>query len=152
MLLELKLPPALLVLLFAGLMYVLAPYLPSMYIVASLKWTLVLVFLLLAVLFCFFGLWEFRKHKTTVDPRIPHKAVALVNSGIYRISRNPMYMGFVFFLFSLLIFLSSPCLIFVIVAFVLYMNRFQIIPEERALKRLFSKQYSQYQAQVRRWL
>jgi protein-S-isoprenylcysteine O-methyltransferase Ste14 len=73
-------------------------------------------------------------------------------TGIYRFTRNPMYIGLLMTLLGWAAFLASlPALLFVI-AFVLYMNRFQIQPEERALSSLFGADYAVYRARVRRWL
>lgn len=111
----------------------------------------VLLFLIGAV-FSILGVASFKKAKTTVNPLKPQQASTLVNSGIYQISRNPMYVGFVFFLTALSIFLNSFLFIILTPIFMLYITYFQIIPEERALETLFSEQYLHYKNTVRRWL
>ncbi|SHO20788.1 Membrane protein, putative [Moritella viscosa] len=63
-----------------------------------------------------------------------------------------MYVGFALFLLSWGVYLSSPWTILVIVGFVFYMNKFQIIPEERALTTIFGSEFTSYLSQVRRWL
>jgi protein-S-isoprenylcysteine O-methyltransferase Ste14 len=73
-------------------------------------------------------------------------------SGIYRLTRNPMYLGFLSVLFAWAIFLSNALAFVFLPVFVLYMNRFQIKPEEKALRALFGPQFVMYTARVRRWL
>jgi protein-S-isoprenylcysteine O-methyltransferase Ste14 len=73
-------------------------------------------------------------------------------SGIYRISRNPMYLGFFLLLTGLAIFLSNVIAIVILPLFILYMNRFQIEPEERVLTYLFGQEFVDYKLRVRRWL
>jgi protein-S-isoprenylcysteine O-methyltransferase Ste14 len=98
------------------------------------------------------GLLSFRRAGTTVNPFKPDNASSLVMTGIYRFTRNPMYIGLLMTLLGWAAFLASlPALLFVI-AFVPYMNRFQIQPEERALSSLFGADYAVYRARVRRWL
>jgi protein-S-isoprenylcysteine O-methyltransferase Ste14 len=98
------------------------------------------------------GVLAFRRARTTIDPIRPEAASSLVSSGIYRMTRNPMYVSLSFLLFAWAVFLSSAWALLGLAAFVLYIGRFQIAPEERALSELFGSKYTAYQAQVRRWL
>ena len=98
------------------------------------------------------GLTRFRRAGTTVDPLSPAKASALVTRGIYRRSRNPMYLGFAVILLAWAVGLSTLPGVIVVPLFVLYMNRFQIGPEERALDAVFGEEYRAYRQRVRRWL
>jgi protein-S-isoprenylcysteine O-methyltransferase Ste14 len=98
------------------------------------------------------GILAFRRARTTVNPTTPEKASSLVNSGVYRITRNPMYVGLSCVLVAWAVFLSSAWALLGPVAFMLYIGRFQIAPEERALTKLFGSAYASYQARVRRWL
>jgi protein-S-isoprenylcysteine O-methyltransferase Ste14 len=93
----------------------------------------------------------FRKAKTTIDPTKPG-ASSLVTRGVYAISRNPMYLGGLIMLLGWAIFLSNALAFLFLPVYVLYLNRFQIAPEERALTSLFGEMYVAYQARVRRWL
>jgi protein-S-isoprenylcysteine O-methyltransferase Ste14 len=104
------------------------------------------------ILFMLAGLYEFQKAKTTFNPMTPGAASSVVTSGVYRVSRNPMYVGFLLLLIGWAIWLSHTLPFFLLPAFVLYMNRFQILPEERALSAKFGKAYDSYQQGVRRWL
>jgi protein-S-isoprenylcysteine O-methyltransferase Ste14 len=98
------------------------------------------------------GVASFRLARTTINPTKPEAASSLVTSGIYRITRNPMYVGASFGLISWAVFLSSVWALLGVLAFVLYIGRFQIAAEERALSKLFGNEYTAYQARVRRWL
>lgn len=94
----------------------------------------------------------FRKANTTVNPTKPGTTSAMVTSGIYRYSRNPMYVGFLLALTGWAAFLSHTLAFALLPAFVVYMNRFQISPEERALTANFGSQFVTYKQAVRRWL
>ena len=98
------------------------------------------------------GLVAFRLAKTTVNPMRPEKATSLVTSGVYRYTRNPMYVGMLFLLMAWALYLDSPWALLGPLAFVLYMNRFQIGPEEKALEALFGEDFISYRQKVRRWL
>ncbi|MGE0383401.1 MAG: isoprenylcysteine carboxylmethyltransferase family protein [Gammaproteobacteria bacterium] len=98
------------------------------------------------------GSLAFRRARTTVNPLKPQNAAALVTSGVYRFTRNPMYLGLVIVLFGWAAFLCSAFAILGPVAFVAYITRFQIVPEERVLSAKFGAAYSEYLSRVRRWL
>ena len=95
---------------------------------------------------------RFRRARTTFNPAKPQTASSLVTTGIYQYTRNPMYLALAFVLVAWAVFLSSPWALAGPVAFVWYISRFQIVPEERVLAGLFGTEYSAYQARVRRWL
>lgn len=98
------------------------------------------------------GIVSFRRARTTLDPTKPEGASSLVSSGVYRVTRNPMYVGLSFVLFAWAVFLSTAWALLGVLVFVFYVGRFQIAPEERALSKLFASEYAAYQAKVRRWL
>ena len=98
------------------------------------------------------GVFSFSRAKTTVNPMKPDSSSTLVVSGIYRLTRNPMYLGILLLLIGWGIFLSNALAFLVLPGFILYMNRFQIEPEERALTRLFGQAFVTYRSQVRRWI
>jgi len=89
---------------------------------------------------------------TTVNPMKPESSSALVRSGIYAWSRNPMYVGFLLILIAWAILLSNATAFVFLPGFLLYMNRFQIEPEERALFSTFGQHFTAYAARVRRWI
>ena len=150
--LELKIPPVVLVLLFALVMWLVAQWLPPVALPAIWSWVLAVGFANAGVVVALAGVLAFRRADTTVDPRVPQQSSTLVIKGIYRYSRNPMYVGFLLLLAALAIYLRSPLAFALLPLFVLYMNRFQIAPEERFLLQKFGAEYQAYQAQVRRWL
>ena len=82
----------------------------------------------------------------------PGAASSLVTSGIYRFSRNPMYLGFALALLAVAVYLAHPVAPAVLIGFVVYINRFQVEPEERALKAIFGDTFAEYAARVRRWI
>ena len=90
--------------------------------------------------------------RTSVNPMRPRSTSRLVSSGVYRYSRNPIYLGDLIVLVAWAIYLSSPVTLVLTPLFVLYLNRFQIAPEERILSAIFGADYAAYQARVRRWL
>ncbi|WP_199450491.1 methyltransferase family protein, partial [Vibrio harveyi] len=97
------------------------------------------------------GVVSFAKARTTINPHKPTNASNLVTSGIYQYSRNPMYLGLVFFLLAAWLYMSVLSPIVMVILFVLYMNHFQIEPEEEMLNLKFGDDYKQYCQQVRRW-
>lgn len=107
---------------------------------------------LAGVLVILAGIIEFRRARTTVNPMNPGAASSLVVKRVYSLTRNPMYLGFAIILLGWAVFLSHPLSPVVVPGFVAYMNRFQIIPEERALDALFGSEFKAYRARVRRWL
>lgn len=111
--------------------------------------TLVIV---IGALFVVSGIVRFARLKTTVNPFKLDESTRLATSGIYRISRNPMYLGLALMLVGWGIHLGSPINIICIAAFMAYMTQFQIKPEEAALKRLFGEEFEDYCRRVRRWL
>lgn len=94
----------------------------------------------------------FRLAGTTVNPTRPHSTTRVVGSGVYRLSRNPMYLGFLLTLAGWAVLLGHALPFLFLPAFVLYMNRFQIAPEERMLAAKFGSDYEAYRQAVRRWL
>jgi protein-S-isoprenylcysteine O-methyltransferase Ste14 len=107
---------------------------------------------LIGVVVALFGVLEFRKAKTTVDPRYPQKSENLVTSGIYNISRNPMYLGFFLILLGWCVILANVAALLLLPVFVSYINHFQIKPEEQFLLQKFGSDFSQYCNKVRRWI
>lgn len=150
--LDTKIPPLLVVAMAALLMWA-ATALPP-----HLDWPLwvravdALLLALIGASICGAGLWQFRRARTTVNPVEPQRASALVTTGIYSITRNPMYLGFALLLAGWGVYLASPWAVVVLAGFVGYLTRFQIMPEERALQGLFGEEFERYRSQVRRWI
>lgn len=107
---------------------------------------------LAGIVFCALGVWSFRKAATTVSPLKPASATSLVVSGVYRVTRNPMYLGMALMLVGWGAYLWSPWAWLGPFAFAVFIDRFQIRPEERAMRALFGGEFDAYRAKVRRWL
>jgi len=117
-------------------------------------WRMGAAFSLAAIGFCFdlAGVLHFVRARTTINPRKPAAASSLVSAGVYRLTRNPMYLGLLFILLGWAAFLSNVAALLVTPLFVLYINRFQIVPEERILAAKFGAQFAAYKASAHRWL
>jgi protein-S-isoprenylcysteine O-methyltransferase Ste14 len=150
--LELKIPPPVVGAVLALGMWGISSVAPLLPMPATLRLAGCSVLVIAGVFFSAAGIVSFRLARTTINPTKPESTSSLVSSGIYRITRNPMYVGLSFFLVAWAIFLSSGWALLGPVAFVLYIRRFQIAPEERALANLFGSEYAAYRARVRRWL
>lgn len=98
------------------------------------------------------GVISFRRARTTVNPLKPETATALVTSGVYRYTRNPMYLGMLAILVAWAAFLASPAALLGPLGFWTYIQRFQIRPEEKMLTSLFGRAFTDYTSRVRRWL
>ncbi|MGA8031502.1 MAG: isoprenylcysteine carboxylmethyltransferase family protein [Casimicrobiaceae bacterium] len=90
--------------------------------------------------------------KTTINPLQPSRASSLITSGVFRYSRNPIYLGDLLILAAFAVWLGQPANLALLAVFVWYIDRFQIRPEEKALSALFGVEYTAYCARVRRWL
>ncbi len=150
--LELKVPPALLMLLFGLMMWVIDHLLPQLKQDWPWHFWVARGVFLVAMTLIATGVYGFRVAKTTVDPTQPENASSVVTSGVYRFTRNPMYLGFLLILVAFMVKLANPLNALTVPLFVFYMNQFQIKPEERALLRLFGEPYSSYLRKVRRWI
>ena len=149
---KLKIPPPLVAFVMSILMWFIARAAPTMEFVLPARRSIAACVALVGVLIAIVGVAAFRAARTTVNPLRPEKASTLVTSGIYRFTRNPMYLGMLLVLTGWGLFLSNALAFLVLPGFVLYMNRFQIGPEERALESLFAEDFVAYRSKVRRWL
>ncbi len=104
------------------------------------------------VLFLLPAVLSFVRHKTTVNPQAPEKTSILVTSGIYSVTRNPMYVGMLIVLMAFVLWLGAVSAVLVVVAFFLMIDRVQIRGEEAALSQIFGKPFEDYTARVPRWL
>lgn len=94
----------------------------------------------------------FRRAGTTVNPLTPGAASVVVRRGVYRVSRNPMYLGLALGLAGWAVWLANPLALAWLGAFVAWITRLQIVPEEHALRARFGADYEQYCREVRRWV
>ena len=95
---------------------------------------------------------QFRKAKTTINPMTPYESTALMTGGLYRLSRNPIYVADVIILVGCALLFANALALLAVVLFVLYVDRFQIRPEEAALRERFGAAFDNYCRTVRRWL
>ncbi len=150
--LELKIPPVVVVILTGGLMWLMARAMPG-YRFALPGHVLVAQTVAAAgVVVAVWGVVAFSRAGTTVNPMKPESSSRLVVTGIYAITRNPMYLGALLVLLAWAIHLAHPAALLFLPLYVLYMNRFQIEPEERALASLFGQTFTAYASRVRRWI
>ena len=149
---KLRIPPALLFVMCAALGWVLS----RQFAVLDIRWAYVSV---LGWITVFFGaallvisVKAFVRARTTVNPLDPAKADKLVTTGLYRISRNPMYLAMAIVLLGEALLLANFAAFAAPAIFVLAITRLQILPEESALRRIFGDQYRGYCQNTRRWI
>ena len=150
--LELKIPPPVVALIFGAVMWLVADAFPSISAAVPYRRTLSFAFAILGVAVALLGVGSFRSARTTVNPLKPETTSSLVTTGIYRYTRNPMYLGMALALVGWAVFLGNALTLIFVAGFMLYMNRFQIAPEERVLANLFGTEFAVYQGKVRRWI
>lgn len=149
--LELKIHPPIILLICLLMVYGLSHYLPLLALPSMLIGVHKYV-ALAGVLVALSGIWEFRKVKTTIDPTKPGKASHLVTNGIYRVTRNPMYLGMLLIIIAAVLKFANYYGFIALPFFVLYITTFQIKPEERCIEGIFGEEYMQYKKKVRRWI
>lgn len=147
-----KIPPPLVTLAAIGGVYASVQIFPvdALAIMSPLWITLAIGVIGLAIMLS--GALEFRRAQTTVNPLNPEQASELVVSGVFKFTRNPMYLGMCLLIISATLVFSNLIGLVWLMTFMLYIQVFQIRPEERAMKKLFGEQFEQYCQQVRRWV
>jgi protein-S-isoprenylcysteine O-methyltransferase Ste14 len=98
------------------------------------------------------GVMAFRRHRTTTNPIRIDAASSLVTGGVYRLTRNPMYLGLALLLSAWAAYLGTPWALLGPLGLVVFLTRFQIIPEERVMLGKFGAAYDAYRRRVRRWI
>ena len=149
MFLKTKIPPPIVTLIFA-----LAIYFSSRYFIVleiPMRGILSSIFIILGIFVTFSSARIFKKKETTIDPMNPDQATTLVTDGMFKITRNPLYLGMLLLLFGLSVFKGLIVGFIFLPLFVLYITIFQIIPEEEAMLNLFGEDYKSYSNRVRRW-
>ena len=149
---EHRVPPPLVAVLVGAGMWGLAGLGPRFLLPPGVRWAAVVVLVVVGVAIAALGIQAFRASRTTVNPLKPEQASALVTGGVYRFTRNPMYVGMACALLAWAVYLSAVLPFVGVLVFVLFITRFQIQPEERVLARIFGREYSAYALRVRRWL
>lgn len=153
--LELKLPPAVVWGLCALLMYLTAQSVPKLAIERAplpLQLVLAAVLALVGIGIMGAGVFALYQARTTPNPLAPHTTRWLVTTGVYRYSRNPIYLGMLCCLLAWAVWLAHLLALVYVWLFAVYLTRFQIKPEERALRQKFGEAYEAYARSVRRWI
>jgi protein-S-isoprenylcysteine O-methyltransferase Ste14 len=150
--LELLIPPPIIALLLALLMWAVAPFVPRPQQLPLYHLVICSAAFAGGVLSAILGVYSFWRHHTTINPHAPQKTSFLVTTGIYRITRNPMYVGIMLVLASWALYLTHILPLILLPLFIVYINRFQIGPEERMLEQRFGTEFTSYRDSVRRWL
>lgn len=150
--LELKIPPDVVWVVVAVLMWLTSRTATGLVLGESLRRTLALVLMAIGTSLIIAARVALDRAGTTWHPTEPGRTTALAASGVYRFSRNPTYLGMEIVLISWAVVLASPAATLVSVLFIAYMGRFQIRPEERTLGVSLGKEYQDYLHRVRRWL
>ena len=149
---RLKTPPAVQLFISALLMWIISIYAVNFRFIFKFNNEFALFCLIIGGTIIVFGIAAFRKTETKVTPLHPDKASSLVTRGIYQYTRNPMYFGLLLILFSIGFYLQNLASMFVLPIYVWFLSKYQIIPEEKALHKLFGQDYINYQDRVRRWI
>ncbi len=149
---KLKIPPVVVFFLGLGMMFGCYYLKPEWSYSFDYQTLISRIFLAMGVLVAFSGIIAFRMKGTTTDPRFPEKASELVQGGVYKLTRNPMYLGMALVLIGGLIRIGNPLSTVGVIFFFWYLTNFQIKPEEEALKKLFGTEYEAYCTKVRRWV
>jgi len=149
---ELKIPPVVQALIFGILIWAADRWVPLGRLEGSWLTGVAILFLIGGFALGFLGIATFQKAQTTIRPENPERASRIVGHGVYKMTRNPMYLGSACILIAWSLFIGSWVGLIFVALFMLYITRFQIMPEERILTQKFGDEYKVYQAKVRRWL
>ena len=136
---RLIIPPAVQLIISAILMWIISIYADNFRFIFKYNNELTLFCLIIGGTIIVFGIVAFRKAETTITPLRPDKASSLVTVGIYQYTRNPMYFGLLLILFSIAIYLQNLASIFVLPIYIWFISKYQIMPEEEALYKLFGQ-------------
>jgi protein-S-isoprenylcysteine O-methyltransferase Ste14 len=150
--LELKVPPVAVFIATGAAMWFAVGFAPALGFHFAGRTLLVAGLLVSGVVTGIAGVVAVRVARTSLNPMQPDKATSLVVSGIFRYSRNPMYVGLALLVTAWAVYLANFIAFLALPGFVAYMSRFQIVPEERALRARFGDRFTNYQRRVRRWL
>jgi protein-S-isoprenylcysteine O-methyltransferase Ste14 len=150
--LELKVPPPAAALLVAGIMWLVAYGLDSLSFALPARRAVLIVLAVSGIAISAAGAWSFWRARTTVNPHRPEATSSLVATGIFRFTRNPMYLGLFLVLAGWAAHLANAAALPGPLLFALYVTRFQILPEERVLATKFGPEFDAYRRRTRRWI
>ena len=151
-LLELRIPPPVVAALVAVIMWFAGRAAHALDFDFTGRFPLIVALLVAGLLVGGIALSLFARARTTVNPLKPRESSALVTRGVYRWTRNPMYLGMLIVLAAWALFVANWLAFAGLPLFMLYINLFQIGPEERVLRERFGAQFDDYCGRVRRWL
>ena len=150
MFLKIKIPPPIIV-----IFLILAVYFSSNLTIGfdlPFKKTISLLLLFIGLLIIFIPVFQFIKSKTTINPQSFKNVNNLVSSGIFKISRNPMYLGMLIIISSTVIYYLNYFSVFTPFIFYFWINEFQIKREEKKLEEKFGSDYKKYKSKTKRWI
>ncbi|MBD3617290.1 MAG: isoprenylcysteine carboxylmethyltransferase family protein [Gracilimonas sp.] len=150
--LKLKIPPVIIFLICIGLMWTIHHFIPNQSVLFEAGKFIAIGLMTLGGLIGVLGVIEFARESTTVNPHKPENTKKFVQSGVYKFSRNPMYLGLLIVLLSPVFYWGNAFILIILPLFVWYMNEFQIKPEEEAMKQKFGDKFLEYKKEVRRWI
>jgi protein-S-isoprenylcysteine O-methyltransferase Ste14 len=150
--LELKVPPPAVALLIGVLMWLASSLVAPAEVLFAFRVGVAVVLVSVGLVVGLAGIVSFWRARTTINPTKPSATSSLVTSGVFRFTRNPMYLSLLLYLLAWAAYLANWLTFLFLPVFVVYINRFQIQPEERALSSLFGPEYASYKGRVRRWL
>ena len=145
-----KIPPPIVTLICALIIYFSSLFFPSY--TFPLFNALSILSLGSGLLLIFLAVNSFKKSQTTINPLQPDLASSLVTDGVFKYSRNPMYLGMLFILIFISLRFNLIGGSLVALGFVIYITKYQIVPEEIAMVKLFNDKFIAYKSRVRRWL
>ena len=148
--LKTKIPPPLVTIAFGILIYYSTEIIPS--VTFTFQGFLGALFLIAGLGVMISAILTFRRLQTTINPLQPDTASSLASTGVFKLSRNPMYLAMLLILIALALYTGAVASIFLLPGFIIYISVFQIVPEEQAMRELFSEAYADYCEQVRRWI
>lgn len=149
---KLLIPPPVQAIIFAGLMWLISEQFPEFGFSGSFQQPLAILICIIGIGIDLVSVGLFAREKTTVSPFSPEKTSALITSGLYQYTRNPMYLGMVCILTGLAVWLGNYASFLMIPCFIWYITKLQIIPEEEVLLEKFGVEYGEYMLRVRRWV
>lgn len=143
-------PPPLLLVIAIGISYGISKLIPSFAFANQPLSSLGLVLIILGVGLFVWAVQFFEKHKTTLHPR--GKPSRLITEGPYRLTRNPIYLGFFLIALGTALFFANILAIVGPILFFFFISTFIIPFEEETLGRTFGKTYHSYRKRIRRWI
>ncbi|MBW3565692.1 MAG: isoprenylcysteine carboxylmethyltransferase family protein [Acidobacteria bacterium] len=150
--LELAVHPPIIFMACATIMILAERFMPGLAIGIPFRHHIAAALALVAIAVASLALLQFTRSRTTIDPRRPEEASLLVVGGIYRLSRNPMYLALLIALTALAVLLDNWISLAIVPLLPVWLTRFQIVPEERILSSRFGAEFEKYRARTRRWL